>query len=193
MNAVLTRTDLLWQRAKPLTGVPAHDEVVAGIDPSLTATGFAVIRQGRMYGFVTAPDEKMGLTGVARLDWFYTEIMALMARYRPAMVAVEGYAHGSKFGREKAGELGGVIRLALRHSKVQSFDVQPSTLKSFATGKGGSEKSQVAKELFRRWGVDLDSNDATDAAGLALIAFQRLHKGLALTKAQGAALTKLWS
>ena len=188
MNAMPPNPALLWRRAKPLAGVPAQPGVVAGLDLSLTSTGFAAIRQGALHGFALAPRD---LTGAARLAWFYDEIGALVRRYAVEMVALEGYSFGSRNGREVAGELGGVARLALHHAGVPFMVVPPTSLKMFATGRSNAEKDSVAKELFKRWSVDLDGNDATDAAGLALMAFQRLHCGLRLTTVQQKAMESI--
>lgn len=189
MNAPLSRADLLWRRSIALSGVPEHDEVAVGLDLSLTSTGWAAIRRGRMIGFAVSPPA--GIVGAERLYFFEKELVGLLARYEPHMVAVEGYSFGSRNGREQAGELGGIARLVLHKAKVPWFTVPPQSLKAFATGKGTAEKSAVGKELFKRWGVDLPGNDATDAGGLALIAFSRLHSGLTLTQAQKDTLQKI--
>jgi Holliday junction resolvasome RuvABC endonuclease subunit len=181
----------LWRRGLALRDVPPQDGVVAGLDLSLTSTGFAAIRRGMMVGFAVSPPK--GCRGAARLAFLDAEITALMTRYAVQLVALEGYAFGARVGREQAGELGGVVRLALHRAGVPFVVVPPSSLKAFATGKGNADKHAVGKELYKRWGVDLEGNDATDAGGLALIAFERLHSTLPLTQTQRAALAKITS
>jgi len=157
----------LWPKPEmPLTGVPVFAGTVVGIDPSLTSTGVAIIEWGKLSTFRLTTS----LKGPARLDYFRGRFSDVLRQFDPAMVVIEGYSYGSKFGLAGSGELGGVLKLALWDAKVAYGIAQPGTLKSFATGKGSADKEQVSKELFKRFGVDVDNNDKVDAAGLAVMA-----------------------
>jgi Holliday junction resolvasome RuvABC endonuclease subunit len=58
-------------------------------------------------------------------------------------VAIEHYAMGAKFGREAAGELGGVLRVMLWENELAYREIPPLQLKQFATGKASAEKDHI--------------------------------------------------
>ena len=123
---------------------------VVGLDLSLTATG------------VAWPDGRtstLALTtkGVERLDAFYGWAGTSVAEWTlhagvigPIdLAAIEGYSYASKNQAHQAGELGGVIRLALHHVGVPFIDVPPTTVKLYATGKGNAHKDEVLAAAIR--------------------------------------------
>jgi crossover junction endodeoxyribonuclease RuvC len=169
-----------------LHNVPVVNDCIIGIDPSLTATGVVTIYKGNLFAKTVSTDKK----GVERLGYFYDQFRMIAGSYRPARFAIEGYSFGSKFSRPHAlGELGGIIRLAILHSgQAEPLEVAPTTLKKFVTGSGQGEKSVVSKELFKRFGVDLSSNDEVDAAGIAIYLLAKLHGGVNLPQANLEAL-----
>lgn len=88
----------------------------------------------------------------------------------PTIVAIEGYAMGSKTRPQMAGELGGHLRLLLWQAGIPYIVVPPTTLKKYVLGKGNAAKELMLKEVFRKWGYDTTSNDRADAYALARIA-----------------------
>jgi crossover junction endodeoxyribonuclease RuvC len=161
-----------------------------GIDPSLTGTGIAFLYAGRLKTFRLVPPAKM--KGVERLDWLSREMDNTLVSYDPDCVAIEAYSFGSRNSHAHAlGDAGGAFRLALYRRAVPTIEVPPTSLKKFATGSGNAEKATVAKELYKRFGVDLANNDEVDAAGLALACM--VHEqpdGFSLTAAQREAVKK---
>lgn len=135
---------------------------VVGIDPSLTNTG--------VYFGPGVWHEIKGrkLRGTPRLGYFYEELIALLADHAPRVAVIEGYAYGADFTRKhRLGELGGVLRLALLHGGVGTlYEVPPSTLKKFFTGKGTSGKETMLREACSRDGGTLPSHDVADACAL---------------------------
>lgn len=171
--------------AKPITW--RTDEVYVGIDPSLTATGVAVIHKGQCKTFLLATKEK----GLARLAWFRREFASIFETYTPNRLAIEGYAYASKFSHAHGlGELGGVLRLAAHDCRLPTIIVPPNNLKMFATGKGQAAKGVIIKEAFRRWGIDVDDDNEADAAVLAIMASAH-SSGLLLTSFQESAMKKV--
>lgn len=87
---------------------------------------------------------------------------------------MEGYARGRLNWREEAGELGAVVKLALRAQLPPPVCyptiVPPTSLKKFITGTGGASKDVILKEVLRKWGRDLGDHNAADAYGLAELA-----------------------
>lgn len=109
---------------------------VLGLDLSLGATGVATAD-----GTFVVSAKK--LTGVERIDAISRELVDLGRQHD--IVVLEGYAfaaHG-KYTRETA-ELAGVVKYWLWREGVAIALVAPSTLKKFASGKGGGGKAGVA-------------------------------------------------
>jgi len=97
-------------------------------------------------------------------------------------VCMEGYASGAKFGREKAGELGGLVKLSLfnydfllEETKYPTI-VTPTGLKKFITGSGGAKKNEILLGVYRRWGIEFHDDNAADSYGLARVA-EAIHTG----------------
>lgn len=144
--------------------------VVFGLDPSLTSFGVAKVRilgQDHLWSYGTEV-LKTSRKGADRLEWFYVAINNLCAEL-PDLVVVEGYAFGAKAARERMGELGGVVRLALHQNEIPWVEVQPTALKKFVTGKGNAPKDHIMLEAYKRWKIDVPTTDEADAVGLALM------------------------
>lgn len=93
---------------------------------------------------------------------------------------IEGYAFGAvRSPHSNPYELGGVVRYELYNADVRWAAINPTTLKKFVTGSGRAPKSQVLKEVLRRWGLDLKDDNEADAFGLARLgeAFDRYSRG----------------
>lgn len=149
----------------------SNDIIVAGIDPSLSAT--AVVVGSSPDDFA---DELFGSTNqgdtcrqrVDRYQMLIQRIMLLIDDRQPSLILLEGYSHGSKTSgmtQTKMSEFGGLLRLyLLDHADV--IEVPPATLKKFVLGKGTGKKDVMLKEVYKRWGYDTDSDDEADAYGL---------------------------
>ena len=161
---------------------------VMGIDPSLTGTGIAVIKDGQLVAQTLAPKK---LRGVHRLKWFRFEFVKLLNMYEPDLCAIEGYGFGAKNSHAHSlGELGGVLKLQMLDCMTDFLVVPPTSLKLFVTGKGNSPKTVMGKELYKRFDIDLDDDNQVDAAGLAMMAMGWVD-GLSLTQFQSKALKKV--
>lgn len=144
-----------------------------GIDQSYG--GFAVtsiIADGRFHTEVYEGQGK----GVDRLY----DIQKFLGRYfeyseNVKNVAMEGYAYGSQMAH-MAGELGGLVKLELRHwfpeeNAKYPLIVVPSQVKKYVTGKGmGVKKNQILMHVYKKWGVEFDDDNAADSYALARIA-----------------------
>lgn len=163
----------IWPESewKKLRRVPPLDVRVVGVDPSLTATGVAFVYGGKLQTALLSPPKTV--KGSARLVWFYTQFIELLDASQAELVAIEGYAYGANARQHALGELGGILKLAMRLKRQDFVVVPPTVLKKFATGKGNADKSIVAKELFKKFGIDLNNTDEVDAAGLALLALAK--------------------
>ena len=127
---------------------------VMAIDPSLTATG------------ITCPDGttltvRSNLRGMARLADVRSVIVDLAGSAE--IVAIEGYAYGSKFNRETLGELGGIIRLALWDASIPYVDIAPTQRAKYATGSGRSSKALCVAGIAARSGIVFGDDNQADA------------------------------
>lgn len=136
---------------------------IVAFDLSLAAVGWctadAFMEQGTL---------RTKLVDIARLDWLRSAVSD-MARSAD-LVLIEDFSFGSK-GRAvyQIGGLQFMVRHYLWKSGIPYCLVAPSQLKKFATGKGNADKSIVIREVFARWGVSIDDDNAADAYVLAMI------------------------
>ncbi len=156
--------------------------VVMGIDPSLTSTGFVVLRDGQLLEHAAFHTRT---TGPVRLLEIQDQMLARIRDHRPELVAIEGYAFGVRGGAAfSLGELGGVLRVGMHLRSAKWIEVAPSQVKKFATGKGVAEKDQMLLTVFKRWGIEFKTHDEADAYVLAQIARAAVEGSDGLTQFQ---------
>lgn len=93
-------------------------------------------------------------------------VSELVDDVRPDTIAIEGFVRFSPSVIQLAG-LGSIVRLQLAEMGYGFWDVPPTTLKKFSTGKGNCKKDLVLKEVYRRWKFDTDNDNIADAYVLA--------------------------
>lgn len=146
---------------------------VLAIDPSLTATGWAV--HTPEIPLVTGRLESEA-KGMRRLAELRTCLVDMLEEFKPQLVAYEGYAMGIARGGGRVfdlGELGGVFKTEIYLAGIDLLVIPPAALKRFMTGKGNAEKEEVRVAASRHAGVFFRNTDQADAYGL-------LQMGLAL-------------
>lgn len=137
-----------------------------GIDPSLSRTAVVWVDGSgtwqRCDEIETSPSDFA--SDAVRLDHMETRLRAALEdEQRPALIAVEGYAYNADAAREKLGEWGGVLRVALYRLGMTYTVVAPATLKKFATGKGNGPKDGMRMHALKRFGFESRNNDECDA------------------------------
>lgn len=113
---------------------------VAGIDPSLAATGLA-LPDGRTLLYETASGGDLHDRTILIVDWLLQTLERGVE-----LVVIEALGGGGP-GRKSmiAGvTLGGSIRLEFRRRSIDWLDVAPNTLKAYATGSGSSKVDKAA-------------------------------------------------
>ena len=165
--------------------------VAIGIDQSLT--GFALTALN-----VSAPDQyqtwvyKSDKRGVARLSdirWWLMNKFDHIAKIGDIQdVAMEGTVLASHSALV-LGELAATVKLACwdyfdsnvnryvpypDHVRVP-LQIPPMTLKKYAAGKGTAKKQEMLMQIYKRWGVEFNDDNAADSYALA-----RLASGAAL-------------
>jgi Holliday junction resolvasome RuvABC endonuclease subunit len=154
--------------------------VAIGIDQSLT--GFAL-------SFVNVDDPskhktwvyKSPYSGVKRLSdiggWIVGKLETLSDEYTQD-IAMEGtvlMSHSALV----LGELAAAVKLTLwdyymdydhqDHLRTP-LQIPPMTLKKYATGKGNAKKQEMLLQMYKRWGVEFNNDNAADAYALARLA-----------------------
>lgn len=149
--------------------------IVMGIDPGLASTGVGVIE-------VRGPQEyrllhsEFVLTGrgeaiPARLKRIHDLIAGVIARYRPAVVAVESifFAKNVRSAVLMAHGRGAAV-LAASQSGVEIAEYSPLEIKQSVVGKGRASKDQVQRmvEILLNLESSPRSDHETDAIACAL-------------------------
>lgn len=154
--------------------------LIIGIDPSLTATGIVVLRDGKVE-LAEKTKNRPELGTIERVRLIRERIIDITENLideeewqAPDLIVIEGFSYGSK-GRSvfEIAYLGWRIREELERLRVDDgipwLEVPPTQVKQFATGQGKGNKSVIIKEVYKRWGFDTDSDDLADAYVLAKI------------------------
>ena len=145
--------------------------VIVGIDPSLTGTAICVLdrEEGKLLHNETF---KTKLRGIERLIYIRDSLKTILISYINSIsgVFIEGYGFGCRGAAIfDLGELGGVLRTMLYEGGFLYYNVPPTVLKMFVTGKGNSHKNVMLEQTFRRWNLGseiLTDDDQVDAYGL---------------------------
>jgi crossover junction endodeoxyribonuclease RuvC len=169
-----------------------NSKVVMGIDPKVTGTGVAVIKDGSLIFNQTITSKKEGLFRALDIE---EKILQLYKRFNCDIVVIEGYGFASKKIVTTA-ELVGILKRAFLKEVdpvPQIVIVAPTQLKQFATGKGNAKKEFIMLEIFKRWGVEFETDDEADAFVLAKIGHILLNgnNDEGLTKIQKKVIKKI--
>jgi Holliday junction resolvasome RuvABC endonuclease subunit len=163
---------------------------ILGIDLSLTGTGLAILTDYDAFPEPELPRAypraERCMTEFQPVRWYFGYLLSpmpkdtfgrwkaivdavLMCAETANVIVMEGYSFGSMPGQSRIHELGGIVRYHLAREQHNWLEVPPSTLKKFLTGKGNADKNVVLKEVYRRYGLDLNDDNMADAFGLAKI------------------------
>ena len=168
-------------------GLRKQHQITIGIDQSLTGFAFSAVS-------VESPSEHMTwvykspYSGVQRLEdiqnFLYSRFEFLKERENtPTDVAMEGTVIASQAALV-LGELAATVKLfffeyffesnnyfpALDQCLRTPLQVPPMTLKKYATGKGTAKKQEMLLQIYKRWGVEFNDDNAADAYSLARLA-----------------------
>jgi len=141
--------------------------VVAGLDLSLSGTGVAWIASDGIVAYRTwSPPAP--LRGGERLLWLRTRLLAWLDESPPDRVVLEGYAFGSRNGREALGEWGGIVRVTLTERHIVYGTIPPARAKK-VLGNGRLTKAQIVLAVYKAYGVEVTNDNEADAVNLAFI------------------------
>lgn len=129
---------------------------VSGLDLSMTQTGVCRTVDGAAEWFVIKPRKVKD----ARLDEIVGQVMEAVTG--SALVIIEMLPPNMK-GAGITGMVQGVVRLELQRAGIAYGDIGPSSLKKYATGKGGASKTEMALAALTRGGAEISNDNACDA------------------------------
>jgi len=144
---------------------------ILGVDPARGTTGLCLRTTKDKIILKKITPKFKGFSKVIDVE---KGVRKILNNYNP-LIAIEGYAMNARFGRELAGELGGVLRRLFFFKKRPMLVVAPLSLKAWVKAKS---KDQVMMEILDRYGLKIPSNDIADAFVLQEIA----HKAVLLSK-----------
>jgi Holliday junction resolvasome RuvABC endonuclease subunit len=100
-----------------------------------------------------------------------SDIYSIKEKANVDPIFIEGYGFSFRGMDFTLAELGGIIRLSLLECVDQSFyNVPPTSLKLFITGKGNSAKNIMLEQVYRRYKLGseiLKDDNQVDAYALA--------------------------
>jgi Holliday junction resolvasome RuvABC endonuclease subunit len=134
-----------------------------GIDPSLNATGLALVDGTTRTLKQKASDGDFRLVNI-RCD----VISAIGYPNRPGLVSMEDLPRNA-MGAGITGQVQGVIREVLQAYSVPYVLVSAATLKKFGSGSGRADKKQMREAWLQISGIDNPRDDEVDAAFLRLL------------------------
>ncbi|WP_306904706.1 crossover junction endodeoxyribonuclease RuvC [Rhodococcoides fascians] len=159
---------------------------VVGIDPSMTATGIAILRNPRLVTGKNVPELKTvgsvntGGTIAQRALRIGKQgdaiVAALPDSVRLVMVEALPFKPPKYSGlyQERCALLLDLVRFLARR-RIPVIDVPATTLKMFATGNGHAEKVEVIDAMTELWpGAKVHNDNEADALTLGTIGGQKL-------------------
>lgn len=147
--------------------------LILGLDPSLTSTGWGVIRaEGARLAHVANGQVKTDAAApmAERLAALHAGIAAVIAEYRPDRAAAEeAFVNKNAQSTLKLAQARGCVLAACGGAGLAVNEHAARRVKQAVTGTGGAEKAQVAamvKVLLP--GVAIAGSDAADALAVAI-------------------------
>lgn len=142
-----------------------------GLDLSLTATGFYLIKDGdkdEYFEINTKPDDFAD--DIERSDYIAGMILDKIKDEKITFIALEDYFTGKQPQSViKLATLGTVVRCRLLDAGYSFMPFVTSQIKKFETGSGIAPKDNMLKSVFKKHDLDTTSNNIADACAIAHI------------------------
>ena len=155
--------------------IPKDSEVTIGIDQSLTGFALTVLNTNAPEQFVTWV-YKSPYFGIERLadirQWLSDTLNYTDEHWYIEDLSMEGTVLASQAALI-LGELSAVVRMAIydhfEEDDPRKFPlkVPPMTLKKYAAGKGNAKKQEMLLQIYKRWGIEFNDDNAADSYALA--------------------------
>jgi len=157
-----------------MSGDPAAEPLILGIDPALRVCGWGVVRGGLKPAFVACgairPDPKQ--SPARRLRALFDGVREVVSMYAPDEIAVEDPFVG-QLQPASALAIGQARAAAVLAGAVHGLEVEfyaPAAVKAAVSGYGRGDKRQVQAMVRMLLGLDLPPEplDAADALAVAI-------------------------
>lgn len=148
--------------------------VFIGIDQSLTGFALTALNANDPTEHLTVV-YKSPYFGIERLvdirQWLEEQFLYLEKKGNTIEdIAMEGTVLASQAALV-LGELSATVRLTIfdyfDDGRRFPLKVPPMTLKKYAAGKGNAKKQEMLLQIYKRWGIEFNDDNAADAYGLA--------------------------
>lgn len=155
--------------------IPRDASVSIGIDQSLTGFALTILSNDDPTQYLTWV-YKSPYFGVERLADIYQWLTDNLAYAEEHWVVEDIAMEGTVLASHAAlvlGELSATVRLAIFNFFEDGDDrrfplkVPPMTLKKYAAGKGNAKKQEMLLQIFKRWGIEFNDDNAADSYALA--------------------------
>lgn len=144
-------------------------KLFVGLDLSLTATGFCMIDQQNIVDnceIKTKPEKFSSI--LERTDYIAHQILKKLEGKKIDFIAMQDYFSGRQPGSViMLAILGTMVRLRLLENGYSFLAFAPTQIKKFETGKGTAPKDTMIKSVFKKHGLDTNSNNIADACAIA--------------------------
>jgi Holliday junction resolvasome RuvABC endonuclease subunit len=167
-------------------GLRGVEPISVGIDQSLTGFAVTFLQVSDPNQFVTYV-YKSPYNGVQRLKDISEWLMEKLESFRDHYifdVAMEGTVLASQSALV-LGELSATVKLTIwdyfaeyeKQPHLQTpLQIPPMTLKKYAAGKGNAKKQEMLLQIYKRWGIEFNDDNAADSYALARLA-GKISKG----------------
>ena len=148
--------------------------IVLGVDPSFTATGYAIIKKesGRQFliacGILPLPK---GKEMHERIGIFHDFFQKMISQYQVTHISIETPFLGKNAQTFlKLGYLRGCLYLLTDKNKLKIIEYSPKEIKLAVTGFGGAQKDQVQRVVHMLFPnlAHQKTYDVTDAIAISL-------------------------
>ena len=137
--------------------------IIIGVDPGIAKPGIAVFNNGIITteSVKTSPKDIRG----KRIH----QIISRLLEYLPAdLLVIEGYATNYKNSNRvhntlMLAEVVGAVKYFCHETDTKIIEVDPATLKKFATGYGRAEKADMLTMARLESGLKIKTHDEADA------------------------------
>jgi Holliday junction resolvasome RuvABC endonuclease subunit len=166
--------------------IPRDATVTVGIDQSLTGFAITVLNVEKPEQYLTWV-YKSPYFGIERLadirEWLIDNLNYIEEHWSIIDVAMEGTVLASHAALV-LGELSATVRLAIFDFFGDDDDrrfplkIPPMTLKKYAAGKGNAKKQEMLLQIYKRWGIEFNDDNAADSYALARLSAKSITSSI---------------
>jgi crossover junction endodeoxyribonuclease RuvC len=157
-------------------GLLMDGDIAVGIDQSLTGFAFTAlsVQDPTKYHTWVYKSPYFGVERLVDIRQFIIDHLDYVSeRHEVVDIAMEGTVLASHSALV-LGELSALVKVTLYDycDGTNRFPlmVPPMTLKKYAAGKGNAKKQEMLLQMYKRWGVEFNDDNAADSYALARLA-----------------------